>query len=72
MEVSGLGDGLCAVLITRIEVLMQLPRPFKSSGTCEEKRKKAAGFEGAGGFLVVRDVQASPTAAVLSSPDAPD
>lgn len=68
MELSGLGDGLCAVPITRIEVLSR----FKSSGTCEEKRKKAAGFEGAGGFLVVRDVQASPTAADRSSHDAPD
>lgn len=70
--VSGLGDGLCAVLITRIEVLKQPRSRFKSSGTCKEKRKKAAGFEGAGGFLVVRDVQASPTAAVISSHDAPD
>lgn len=71
MEVSGLGGGLCAVLITRIEVLKQLPSHFKSSGTCK-KRKKAAGFEGAGGFLVVGDVQASPTAALISSRDAPD
>lgn len=72
MEVSGLGDGLCAVLITRIEVLKQLPSHFKSCGACKEKRKKAVGFEGADGFLVVRDVQASPTAAVRSSRGSPD
>lgn len=72
MEVCGLGDGLCAVLIARVEVLKRLTCRFRSSGTCKEKRKKAAGFEGAGGFLVVRDVQASPMAAVKSSHGAPD
>lgn len=38
----------------------------------KERWKKAAGFERAGGFLVVRDVQASLTAAVKRSLDAPD
>lgn len=71
-EGFGVGDGLCEVLITQIDVWSGGQVVSCSVLRARRGGREAAGFEGSGGFLVVRDVQASLTAAVRSSHDAPE